>query len=345
MPLIPAAFIIVIGACALVADLGCRLFGSYRRTIPGMVVRIGAILVAFVLLVAPVSADAVAARSDASLLTLVSCVVGVAVAVHFLFPLRLGVRRFRAPCAATFIELTRDIRLDRETVGVVVPRAAWQVLRCLVLADLHCDSQAQFARIAEALNGLRSETFDFVFVLGDLGENAELLPQLLRRIGGLSAGHGTFLVRGNHDSACLAEIAEEHSLKLLPNVVAEIPDLGVAVVGVEAPWNRGAVAKTPDAAFTIALSHTPDNIRLCRRMGVQLVLAGHTHGGGVRLPLVGPLAVPTKLGRFLDKGWFRCGDTLMHVTPGIGYRPGRFGRRGSILELTIRNLYDSGGPS
>ena len=55
------------------------------------------------------------------------------------------------------------------------------------------------------------------------------------------------------------------------------------------------------------LSHSPDLFPQASAHGVDLVLAGHNHGGQVRLPLVGPIFMPSRYGRRYDRGFFRLG--------------------------------------
>jgi predicted MPP superfamily phosphohydrolase len=70
--------------------------------------------------------------------------------------------------------------------------------------------------------------------------------------------------------------------------------------------------------FRILLSHSPDAILGARERKVELVLAGDTHGGQVRLPLIGAVHVKSRLSRKYDRGHIVEGDTQMYVTPGIG---------------------------
>jgi predicted MPP superfamily phosphohydrolase len=52
------------------------------------------------------------------------------------------------------------------------------------------------------------------------------------------------------------------------------------------------------------------------------MLCGHTHGGQIRFPAVGSLAVPSRYGKRFDEGWFAVGNTAMYVNRGIGtYSP------------------------
>ncbi|MGQ9667156.1 MAG: metallophosphoesterase, partial [Anaerolineae bacterium] len=70
----------------------------------------------------------------------------------------------------------------------------------------------------------------------------------------------------------------------------------------------------------LLLAHSPDQVREAEGRGVDLMLAGHTHGGQVRLPLLGAVVTGTRLGPRYAAGLFRWGDTWMYVTRGIGTR-------------------------
>ena len=71
------------------------------------------------------------------------------------------------------------------------------------------------------------------------------------------------------------------------------------------------------------------------RLGITIGLAGRTHGGRLRPPFVGPILVPSKYGRFLDRGPFRFGGSLLHIISGFGYSPGS-GCPAEIVRLSIR---------
>ena len=114
-----------------------------------------------------------------------------------------------------------------------------------------------------------------------------------------------------------------------------MPGLGIEIVGLEWPWDRGILPSPSRAAFAIGLTHTPDNIKMFSRLNVPLAVAGHTHGGKFRLPWIGSFPVGSKYGRFLDEGWFQFGSTRLYITSGIRHFPGLLGRPGVIVELTI----------
>jgi predicted MPP superfamily phosphohydrolase len=67
----------------------------------------------------------------------------------------------------------------------------------------------------------------------------------------------------------------------------------------------------------ILLAHSPDQFPWCCQRNIDLVLAGHTHGGQICLPLLGPVACPCIYGTRYAQGVFQQGNTVMHVTRGI----------------------------
>ncbi|HWY85255.1 MAG TPA: metallophosphoesterase, partial [Gemmataceae bacterium] len=89
--------------------------------------------------------------------------------------------------------------------------------------------------------------------------------------------------------------------------------------------------------FRLLISHTPDNIRWARRHHVDLMLAGHVHGGQIRLPLIGSLFVPSRYSRKFDCGTFFSDPTVMYVSRGLaGQHPLRFNCRPEVTRIILR---------
>lgn len=96
----------------------------------------------------------------------------------------------------------------------------------------------------------------------------------------------------------------------------------------------------PDNACALVLTHAPEAFEeLARWKQARLVLAGHTHGGQVCLPLVGPVRVPSRYGTRFAHGLFRIGGALFYVNEGIGtsHMPARFLCPPELTSITIRS--------
>ena len=110
---------------------------------------------------------------------------------------------------------------------------------------------------------------------------------------------------------------------------------------------RVAPRRTP-SRFGIAVMHSPDSAPEIASCGYPFVVAGHTHGGQVRLPLVGALVTNSQLPRRLVSGLIRMGGSFVHVSPGLGtskFAPFRFLCPPEATLLELRRAPGGGGPA
>jgi uncharacterized protein len=119
--------------------------------------------------------------------------------------------------------------------------------------------------------------------------------------------------------------------------------LRMEVVGLDDPHIHRAdptvATRTVPDAFGLAVVHSPDPAPELAALGYDLVVAGHTHGGQVRLPLVGALVTNCSIPTRLARGLARLGPSYLHVSPGLGtskYAPFRFLCRPEATLLELR---------
>ena len=157
-------------------------------------------------------------------------------------------------------------------------------------------------------------------------------------------------VLGNHDSwvseSCVIQSLASQGVKVLLNEQAAVSRGGetlyLAGVGdasyAEQDDVGAALAGVPAGAAVILLSHTPDIARKPGAAQAALVLAGHTHGGQIVLPWIGPCYVPTRLGRRYASGLHRMDGQWVFVNRGLGevFPPLRIGCPPEIALLTLR---------
>ena len=99
--------------------------------------------------------------------------------------------------------------------------------------------------------------------------------------------------------------------------------------------------RTAEDRFGFAVMHSPDSAPEASALGYRLIVAGHTHGGQVRLPFVGALVTNCSMPRRLVAGLIRMGGAVLHTSRGLGtskYAPFRFWCRpeATYLELGPR---------
>ncbi len=99
--------------------------------------------------------------------------------------------------------------------------------------------------------------------------------------------------------------------------------------------------RTQPDRFGFAVMHSPDSAPETAALGYDFMVAGHTHGGQVRLPLVGALVTNSSMPRRLASGLIRMGGAIMYLSPGMGtskFAPFRFFCRpeAALLELHPR---------
>jgi uncharacterized protein len=131
----------------------------------------------------------------------------------------------------------------------------------------------------------------------------------------------------------LTNVREEVDLDGLP-----VELLGLDDAQIRRHDLRVAPRRAPER-FGFAVMHSPDSAPEAVACGYPFVVAGHTHGGQVRLPIVGALVTNSHLPRRVASGLVRLGDALVHVSPGLGtskYAPFRFlcPPEATLLELS-----------
>ncbi len=176
-----------------------------------------------------------------------------------------------------------------------------------------------------------------------------VLRRFVRNEGGTAKAHGTLGLRANDVPALLAALAAQGIQPLVNrnvHLVADGLDLwvgGVDDLGNGKPDLPAALAGVPADAPLLLLAHNPDIWLQARAHRADLILSGHTHGGQIRLPLLGSVyRQGTHLGRQRAAGWFEQGQARMFVSRGLGESfPLRLG---APLQAALIRLLPGPGP-
>jgi predicted MPP superfamily phosphohydrolase len=208
-------------------------------------------------------------------------------------------------------------------------------LRIGFLADTHVGSVIRAADVDRALSLLLDTGPDLLLFGGDyVSESPRHISDAAAVLGNVAntTRFGSLAVLGNHDYANgagrMTAALEHRGVRVLRNESARIGDdcgelwiAGIDDALLGSPDPRCAFASIPPSARAIALWHESGWAEQVVHYGAFLQLSGHSHGGQVRLPLVGPLAAPAGGGRFVEGLNFAAGMPI-YTTRGVGvYRP------------------------
>lgn len=226
-------------------------------------------------------------------------------------------------------------------------------LRIAVLSDIHVGASfitdEKLRTIVERTNEHHPE---LIVILGDYMTGKHIEPQVFGpTLKGFSAPLGTYSVLGNHDwwysGRKVREGLEQNGIKVLEDEATQINARGTSLwlVGLADLWTRpqridATVAKVPAGQPLIALTHNPDIFPTLPER-VPLLLAGHTHGGQVRFPLIGTVVEASRYGDRYVRGHVIENNHHLFVTTGIGTSivPVRFGVTPEIVLLTLKTKH------
>jgi hypothetical protein len=216
------------------------------------------------------------------------------------------------------------------------------------LSDLHRGPVMTQEDIAQAVKLALQQKADLIVLTGDyVSSSAQYARSCAAALSPLSTSGNVLACLGNHDHWTDADTVTtaltDVGLTVLRNAAREIAD-GLWVAAVDDVWERHAdlekaLDKVPADATTILLAHEPDYADEVATDGrVSLQISGHSHGGQVRLPCVGPPALP-RLGRKYQAGLYRVGRTWLYVNRGVGmiHPAVRFNCRPEVTLLTLRH--------
>lgn len=257
----------------------------------------------------------------------------------------VGQRPMRGLALVPFNE---QFKVEVATKTFALPRLPkeWDGLSIVHLSDTHfrgAVASAYFEFVCQKAIELKPDLFVFT---GDLLDDIALLDWLPKTLGSLQATHGQYFILGNHDWYLDAPATRRRLEQVgWTDVAGRTLDLrlnnpgpSIVLAGDETPWmgTHPDLSSSSKDQFQILLSHTPDNINWARSQNVDLMLSGHTHGGQIRLPGIGPIYSPSKFGCRFASGVFWMEPTLMYVSRGIsGREPIRYGCVPELTKLVL----------
>ncbi len=259
-----------------------------------------------------------------------------------------GRRRFLRDAAAVFpaVALTSSIAGMSDSFGkirVPVRKVAITNLPDMLvgfkiahLSDSHLGTYVDLSDLEQAVELIKPHQPDLALVTGDISDDLDILGDAIEIISSLKPRFGIYASVGNHEYyrgiKRVRQIFEAAPFPLLTNDnrLIRIGDTTIAIGGTDDPRiMRGdtsqflhdtietTMGSVPSQSFKILMSHRPPGFDHASNMGIDLVLAGHTHGG--QMGLFGKSVFENMMPEMYLWGIYRRGRTTLHTSGGMGH--------------------------
>ena len=218
--------------------------------------------------------------------------------------------------------------VERQTI--VLPQLSTDLdgFKMVQLSDLHLYPFVTLEQVKNAVVKTRELEPDLVVLTGDyVLETADAIFDLAPELAKLNPRHGIFAILGNHDHWTNAAVVKQglaaSGIELLHNCGVLLSESRLLLAGVDDLWSgepdlAAALADWREDVPTILLAHEPDFADDFLGDGrIQLQLSGHSHGGQVRVPGVGPVVLP-RYGQKYHNGLYQVGQGQVYTNRGIG---------------------------
>lgn len=239
-------------------------------------------------------------------------------------------------------------------LGLTLPRlaAAFDGYRIVQIGDLHLDDWSKPARLHRIAEMVNAEDPDLIVITGDFASYSAGRLDTGRLVGALRrlrAQDGVLAILGNHDYLTdvklIRRCIREAGLTELLNEVVTLGrgDSELHVAGVDDVMEGRSrldlvLRDLPASGAAVLLAHEPDFADVAAATGrFDLQLSGHSHGGQVRLPVIGRAVLPPFSQRY-TRGLHRVGGMLAYTNRGLGtvHARMRFGCRPEITAISLR---------
>lgn len=269
--------------------------------------------------------------------------------------------------------LTGSLSVERLTVKIADLPPSLQGTKLVQMSDLHYDGlRLSDQMLEQAIAVCNQAEPDLIILTGDyVTDDPTPINKLVLFLKHLQSRAGIYAVLGNHDiyySHSRTEITKAFTnigINVLWNEIAYL-EKQLALVGLADYWSKDFKAavvmnQLDPSTPRIVLSHNPDSAKVLQQWRVDLQLSGHTHGGQIVIPGLGPAVIyynklmskiPKKVRRripFLQRSWNKVvhhwewtqgfhlvGENQLYVNRGLGtYLPGRLFCPPEVTVITL----------
>ncbi|MFM2429880.1 MAG: hypothetical protein RLZZ511_1093 [Cyanobacteriota bacterium] len=223
--------------------------------------------------------------------------------------------------------------IEVRQIAITLPQldSAFEGYRIVQLTDIHADRWMDADRLGHIVQLTNRQNPDLVVMTGDyVTRSATEFTPTLQALAQLSAPDGTLAVMGNHDmyehSAMIADQLTQAKVQVLENQTVNLSrqaaPLTIAGLGDALTFHDdlpAVLSQLPAQGPAILLAHEPDvadQTAASDRFGLQL--SGHSHGGQIKLPMIGVRRITPKLAKKYPNGLYQVGNLMQYTSRGVG---------------------------
>lgn len=213
-------------------------------------------------------------------------------------------------------------------------------LKIVHFSDLHYGRTIDKNNIKKIINKINNIRPDIVVFTGDLVDrdtkmNSNIKNVLIENLSKIKSTYGNYFVSGNHDfvNKNFYEIMENSNFKNLEYNIENIyinkefiSLLGIPT-SINEEINTSFLEDLKLSKYNIFLMHEPDNYKYIKNNKFNLILAGHSHNGQVRLPIIGKIITPKGAKIYYDE-FYKIDSSNFFISSGIGT---------SVLDIRLFN--------
>ena len=220
-------------------------------------------------------------------------------------------------------------QLKTETVSINSDNIG-ENIKIAVFADTHFGAGYTINNFNKVIDEINKADVDFVLFAGDLIDNFNTyqgdVSEISSKLREIKAKRGKYAVFGNHDYGGGAQnyykgIMESGGFNVLVNQSVNFNSLNFRITGVDdfliGYGNKEIVNNLSKDKFNFILCHEPDVFDSFNKEKVDAMVAGHSHGGQVNIPILRD-KIGTNLGSKYIKGKYVEIDSMLYVNPGVG---------------------------
>lgn len=235
--------------------------------------------------------------------------------------------------------------------------ASFHDFKIVQFSDTHLGFQYDLIQLSSLVEKINQQKPDIIFFTGDLMDEPNRYAegnQIISILKNLHAPFGKFSIYGNHDhggygSEIYKSIMDQSGFTLLQNShkkVKLLDNSSIYIIGIDdamlgRPDIQEAIFSVPEDSFKILLSHAPDIADQASYFPIHLQLSGHSHGGQIKIPFIGPLVKPPFAEKY-NEGFYEIGETplTLYVNRGIGTTrlPFRFLSKPELSVFTLKTV-------